>query len=265
LQMTTKRKMKVCVISDVHLGFVGCKAKELNRYLKSIDPEILIVNGDLIDIWQFRSYYFPKSHTKVLQRIFKFISEGVRVYYLTGNHDEMLRRYSGLNLGNLELEDKLVLDLDGKKHWFFHGDVFDVSMRGSRILAKLGTIGYEILILINKLINFFLELFGREKSSFSQKVKAATKRGVKKLHDYAVTGAEIGAENGYQVVANGHSHIPEIKEIDTANGKVLYLNSGDWVENMTALEYNEGTWKLVWFKDLKFPETWLNVEEGDLP
>ena len=54
-----KRKVQICVISDVHLGFVGCRAKELLQYLKSIDPEILILNGDIIDIWQFRSYYFP--------------------------------------------------------------------------------------------------------------------------------------------------------------------------------------------------------------
>jgi UDP-2,3-diacylglucosamine pyrophosphatase LpxH len=261
----SKRQVKVVVISDVHLGFIGCKAQELNQYLDSVQPEMLIINGDLIDIWQFRSYYFPKSHTKVLEHIFKFVSNGVKVYFLTGNHDEMLRRYSGLKLGNLELEDKLVLDLDGKLHWFFHGDIFDISMQGSRVLAKLGTTGYEILILINKLVNFFLELMGKEKSSFSKKVKFATKRGVKKLRDYAITGAEIGAENGYHVVANGHSHIPEIKEIETPNGKVLYLNSGDWVENMTALEYNNAEWKLVWFKDLTFPATWLQVEPGDLP
>ena len=260
-----KRKVKIAVISDVHLGFIGCKAKELNRYLKSIDPEILIVNGDFIDIWQFRSYYFPKSHTKVLQRIFKFVSDGVKVYYLTGNHDEMLRRYSGLNLGNLELEDKLVLELDCKKHWFFHGDVFDITMRGSRWLAKLGTNGYEILILINKLVNFFLELFGKEKTSFSQNVKAATKRGIKKLGNYELTAAEIAIDEGYDFVINGHVHIPCIKELKTDKGSVMYLNSGDWVENMTALEYNEGEWKLVWYKDLQFPATWLNVEEGDLP
>jgi UDP-2,3-diacylglucosamine pyrophosphatase LpxH len=260
-----KRRVKVAVISDVHLGFIGCRAKELDKYLESILPEILIINGDFIDIWQFRSYYFPKSHSKVLERVFKFISEGVKVHLLTGNHDEMLRRYSGLKLGNLTLEDKLLLNLDGKQHWFFHGDIFDISMQGSRVLAKLGTTGYEILILLNKLFNFFLGLLGKPKSSFSQDVKAATKRGVKKLRDYAITGAEIAAENGYQVVINGHSHIPEIKTIDTPNGPVLYLNSGDWVENMTALEYNNAEWKLIWFKDLTFPSTWLEVEEGDLP
>jgi len=260
-----KRKVKVAVISDVHLGFIGCKAKELNKYLSSIEPETLVINGDLIDIWQFRSYYFPKSHSHVLEQIFKFISNGVKVYLLTGNHDEMLRRYSGLKLGNLELEDKLVLNLDGKQHWFFHGDVFDISMQGSRWLAKLGTTGYEILILANKLVNFFLELFGKEKSSFSQQVKVATKKSIKKLSDYELTAAEIALDEGYDFVLNGHTHIPCIKEIKTERGSVMYLNSGDWVENMTALEYNNAKWELVWFKNLKFPATWLKVEEEDLP
>ena len=260
-----KRKVKVAVISDVHLGFIGCKAKELNKYLSSIEPEILIINGDLIDIWQFRSYYFPKSHTKVIEQIFKFVSEGVKVYCLTGNHDEMLRRYSGLKLGNLELEDKVVLNFDGKQHWFFHGDIFDVTMQGSRWLAKLGTTGYEILILINKFVNLLLQLFGKEKSSFSQQVKVATKQGIKKLSNYELTAAEIALDKGYDFVINGHTHIPCIKEIKTERGSVMYLNSGDWVENMTALEYSNGEWKLVWFKDLKFPATWLKVEEEDLP
>jgi UDP-2,3-diacylglucosamine pyrophosphatase LpxH len=114
-----KRKVKVVVISDVHLGFLGCKAKELNKYLKSIDPEILVINGDFIDIWQFRSYYFPNSHAKVLQRVFKLASTGTKVHYLTGNHDELFRKYSGIHLGNIDLEDKLVLDLDGKEALVF--------------------------------------------------------------------------------------------------------------------------------------------------
>lgn len=248
-----RRKLKIAVISDVHLGFIGCKAKELNRYLKSIDPEILIINGDLIDIWQFRSYYFPKSHTRVIQRIFKMVSDGVKVYYLTGNHDELLRRYSGLKLGNLMLEDKLVLNLDGKTHWFFHGDIFDVSMRGGKWLAKLGTTGYELLILVNKLANYFLELIGREKISLSKRVKESVKSGVKKMGDYEMTAVEIALDNDYHCVINGHIHVPVIKDVSTARGTVTYLNSGDWVENLTALEYTDGAWKLVYYKEL-FPE-----------
>lgn len=260
-----KRAVKICVISDVHLGFVGCRAKELLRYLKSIDPEILILNGDFIDIWQFRSYYFPTSHSKVLQRIFKYVSSGKQVYYLTGNHDELLRKYSGLQLGNFVLDDKLVLELDGKKHWFFHGDIFDISIHGAKWLAKLGSLGYELMILLNKLVNFFLELMGKEKSSFSQNIKKATKRGVKKLNNYEVTAAEVGIENGYDFVINGHSHQPDIKVIRTDKGSVTYVNSGDWVESMTALEYNNAEWKVIYYKDLKFEEDWLKIDYSDLP
>lgn len=265
LATMAKRAVKICVISDVHLGFVGCRAKELLRYLKSIDPEILILNGDFIDIWQFRTYYFPTSHSRVLQRIFKYVSSGKQVYYLTGNHDELLRKYSGLQLGNFVLDDKLVLELDGKKHWFFHGDIFDISIHGAKWLAKLGSLGYELMILLNKLVNFVLELMGREKSSFSQNMKKATKRGVKKLNNYEVTAAEVAVENGYDFVINGHSHQPGIKAIRTDKGSVTYVNSGDWVENMTALEYNNGAWKVIYYKDLKFDDDWLKIDYSDLP
>ncbi|MCS6820098.1 MAG: hypothetical protein NZ522_09130 [Chitinophagales bacterium] len=132
-------------------------------------------------------------------------------------------------------------------------------------MAKLGSTGYELLILLNKLVNFFLDLLGREKSSFSQRIKRATKRGVKKLKDYERTAAEIAIENGYDVVVNGHSHMPGIKEIVTEKGSVTYLNSGDWVENLTALEYCKGEWKIVYYKDLTFTEDWLKVENSDLP
>ena len=262
----SKRPVKVVIISDVHLGFLGCKAKELNKYLKSIEPEILIINGDFIDIWQFRSYYFPKSHSKVLQRVFKFISQGVKVYYLTGNHDEMLRRYSGMNLGNLELEDKLILELDGKKHWIFHGDIFDVTMRGSRWIAKLGNTGYELIILINKLVNTLRSLWGAENINFTKALKDATKRGIKKINNYELAAAEIAIDDGYDYVVNGHIHLPMIKEIKTDKGSVIYMNSGDWVENMSALEYNNGEWSLVYYKDLKFENNYFKFDEiTDLP
>ena len=107
-----KRQVEVAVISDVHLGTYGCHAEELNRYLKSIKPRILIINGDFIDIWQLSKFYFPDSHWRVIQRIIKMMMNGTQVYYLTGNHDEMLRKFSGAQLENFHLEDKLVLELE---------------------------------------------------------------------------------------------------------------------------------------------------------
>jgi UDP-2,3-diacylglucosamine pyrophosphatase LpxH len=242
------RKVKLVVISDVHLGIYGCHAKELNRYLSEIEPEKIILNGDIIDIWQFSKRYFPKSHTKVIRRILKFIGKGTQVYYLTGNHDEALRKYAGFELSNFTIDNKLVMEIDGKKHWFFHGDVFDITMEKSKWLAKLGGKGYDILIILNRLVNATLEKMGKEKMSFSKKVKDKVKQAVKFISDFENTVATIAVEEGYEVVCCGHIHQPCIKQMEASGKKITYLNSGDWVENLTALEYNDGQWQLYHFQ-----------------
>lgn len=132
-----KRELPLVVISDTHLGTYGCRAEELYRYLKSIKPETLVLNGDIIDIWQFRKRYFPKAHLKVLKQIISMASKGTKVYYLTGNHDEALRRFSDFTLGNITLADKLILDLPDGKAWIFHGDIFDASIQNAKWLANL--------------------------------------------------------------------------------------------------------------------------------
>lgn len=243
--MKKKRKIPLVVVSDLHLGTYGCQAKELLHYLKSIHPKTLVLNGDIIDIWSFSKNYFPASHMNVLRQILKMSNQGTRVIYITGNHDEALRKYSDLFLGNLELVDKLILDLDGKKTWIFHGDVFDSSTKGyAKIIAKLGGKGYDLLILINSFINWILVLLGKEKRSYSKIIKDNVKKAVSFVSNFETTAAEIAIEKNYSYVVCGHIHKPQMKEIVNENGKVLYLNSGDWVENLTALEYNKKKWNI---------------------
>ena len=182
--MLKKRKVEVVVLSDIHLGTFGCHAKELTQYLSTIKPKILILNGDIIDIWQFRKSYFPKSHLTVIKKIIDMAAKGTQVYYITGNHDEMLRKFSDTSLGNIQLVDKLVLELDEKKAWIFHGDVFDVTMQHSKWLAKLGAVGYDTLILINSFTNWILTKMGKKKYSFSQKIKASVKEAVKFINQF---------------------------------------------------------------------------------
>ncbi|MEJ6979107.1 UDP-2,3-diacylglucosamine diphosphatase [Pedobacter sp. P351] len=240
----SKRDVDLVIISDVHLGTYGCHAKELLSYLKSINPKAIVLNGDIIDIWQFSKSYWPESHMKVVRRIMKFVTEDIPVYYLTGNHDEMLRKFADLEVGSFKLVNKLVLNLDGEKAWLFHGDVFDVTMQNSKWLAKLGAIGYDSLILINSFVNRCLSLLGREKMSFSKRIKAHFKDAVKFINDFENIAAELAIEKGYSFVICGHIHQPEIRRIETEKGSVLYLNSGDWVENLTSLEYHNGEWTI---------------------
>jgi UDP-2,3-diacylglucosamine pyrophosphatase LpxH len=239
-----KRKVDLVVISDVHLGTYGCHAKELLAYLSSVKPKTLVLNGDIIDIWQFRKSYFPATHLSVIKKIISLSSKGTKVYYITGNHDEFLRKFTDLNLGNINLVDKLVIELHKKKAWIFHGDVFDASITHAKWLAKLGGWGYDLLILINRFINWVLARFNKEPYSLSKKIKSNVKSAVKFISNFENVCTELAIENKFDYVICGHIHEPKIETIKNEKGETLYLNSGDWIENLTALEYHKKQWKL---------------------
>ncbi len=261
-----KRKLDILVLSDVHLGTYGCHARELLLYLKTIRPKTVILNGDIIDIWQFNKRYWPKSHMKVVKQLMTWMGKGVKIYYVTGNHDEMLRKFVGFKMGSLKIVNKVILELeDGKAAWFFHGDVFDVTMQHSKWLAKLGAVGYDTLILINRFANFISEkVFKRGKLSLSKKIKNSVKSAVKFINSFEQTAADIGISNKYHYVVCGHIHQPEMREIENEEGKIIYLNSGDWIENLTALEYTEGKWEIYRFDEIEMLNMSVHDQEEEL-
>lgn len=238
------RTLDLVILSDVHLGTYGCHATELACYLKSIHPKVLVLNGDIIDGWSFSKRYFPQSHHQVIMEIMRMLSFGTKVYYITGNHDEMLRRFSDLVFGDFHLLDKLVLTIDGKKAWIFHGDVFDLSVNSGKWLAKIGGKSYDYLILLNRAINWGLEKLGREKISISKKIKQSVKQAVKYVGDFEDIAAKHAIEQGYDYVICGHIHQAQNRKIEVDGKSVQYLNSGDWVENLTSLEYHHGEWTI---------------------
>ncbi len=262
-----RRKIDVLVLSDIHLGTYGCHATELLHYLKSVKPKVVILNGDIIDIWQFSKRYWPQSHTKVIKHLMGWMAKGVKIHYIIGNHDEMLRKFLDFKMGSFRISNKVVLELsNGKKAWFFHGDVFDVTMQHSKWLAKLGAAGYDLLILINRLVNFILEkIFKKGKLSFSKKIKNSVKGAVKFINSFEQTAAEIGIGNKYDYVVCGHIHHPEMREIVVPEGKIMYMNSGDWVENLTALEFSNNEWSVYRFsEEEKQQMNSLKPQETDL-
>jgi UDP-2,3-diacylglucosamine pyrophosphatase LpxH len=257
-----KRPVEVVIISDIHLGTYGSHAAELLLYLRSIEVGLLIINGDFIDIWNFNKRYFPTSHMAVIREIMSMLTNGTRVVYITGNHDEMMRKYSDLQLGNFQIADKLVMEINGRMCWIFHGDVFDATTKGSaRILAKLGGKGYDLLILLNRMINWSLRIVGREKMSFSKKVKNSVKKAVAWIGDFEQTAAELAIEKRYDYVICGHIHQPQKRVIETVKGNVIYLNSGDWVENLSSLEYVNGEWNIFSYDEKDFEKIKLHKEK----
>ncbi len=261
-----KRKVDLVIISDVHLGTYGCHAKELLRYLKSIKPKKIILNGDIIDIWNFKKQYWPKEHMQIIKYLTKKIANGTPVIYITGNHDETLRKFTGFKMNNFTIVNKLLLDLDGEKAWVFHGDVFDVTMKHSKWLAKLGGKGYDLLILLNRFVNKISEKLGRGKISFSKKIKDNVKSAVKFINNFEQVAADLAIDKNYKYVICGHIHQPIIKEIENAKGSVIYLNSGDWVENLTSLEYHKGNWSIYnyWQDDIAQNMYLMDNSKNDL-
>lgn len=246
-----KREVELVVLSDLHLGTYGCRAKEVLHYLYSVKPAKLILNGDIIDIWQFKKSYFPDQHLRVIKYLFDMAYQGTELIYITGNHDEMLRKFSDMSFGNIKLVDKLVLHLGDKKAWFFHGDVFDASIQHSKWLAKLGGWGYDLLIRLNNLINWGLTSLGREKYSLSKQIKNSVKKAVKFIGDFEETASELAIESNYDYVVCGHIHQPQIRAVETKKGKCVYMNSGDWIENLSALEYNNQEWTMFHYEEQK--------------
>jgi UDP-2,3-diacylglucosamine pyrophosphatase LpxH len=185
---------------------------------------------------------------------------GTQVFYITGNHDEPLRKYSDFTLSNFTLTDKLVLEINKKMTWIFHGDVFDNTTKGSaKLLAKLGSNGYEMLIVLNKFINKILHTLGQERVSFSKKIMASVNKAVTKINDFEQIAAELAIEKKYDYVICGHIHQPQHRDVCTAHGKVTYLNSGDWVEHMTSLELQNNEWNIFTYDEKDFKHTVIDM------
>jgi UDP-2,3-diacylglucosamine pyrophosphatase LpxH len=246
-----KRKIDIVVLSDIHLGTFGCRAKDLDEYLSTIDPDVIILNGDIIDIWQFSKKYWPKSHMKIIKKLIGFLAKGKMVYYITGNHDELLRKFTDFRLANFTLTNQLVLQTGNQKTWIFHGDIFDVTVQHSKWLAKLGAFGYDSLIILNAIVNWFSEKLGMGRMSLSKTVKNGVKSAISFINDFEKLAAEMAIAKGYDNVICGHIHQPSIKQVTTKKGSIQYLNSGDWVEHLTALEFYDNQWKLNFFQPTK--------------
>lgn len=247
------RNLDILVLSDVHLGTYGSRADELLRYLNSISPQRVILNGDLIDFWQFKPNFWPASHMAVIQHLLGWAQAGVQVDYICGNHDEIMRRFVGYTQGKLSILNDIYLEQNGKKLWLTHGDCFDDSMKNKR-LAQWGGRWYDRSIRANDLLNRVLGKFGIRPLQISKSLKDGVKRMVNKKHNWEEKAANAALAGGFDMLVVGHIHKPEMREITTQNGSLLYLNSGDWMENLTSLEYHEGRWTLYAYDESKLDE-----------
>jgi UDP-2,3-diacylglucosamine pyrophosphatase LpxH len=245
--MTPRRAVDIVVISDVHLGTPACRAEELLAYLKSVNPGKLVLNGDIIDMLQFSRRHWPDLHTRVVRRILKFAANGTPVFYITGNHEQALRRYSnaGFGFGRLHLVDRLEWIIDGRRTLFMHGDECDGAIDAGALLARLGGWAYERLEGVGNLLNRGRRLLGRGPVSLTRTIKHRFTHATEYIDRFEAECAKRAALGGYDAIVCGHIHHPTRRTIAVGHQRPTYLNSGDWVENCSALEYAYGDWSVV--------------------
>ena len=259
-------KYKTIFISDVHLGTQNCKAKEVVHFLKHTRCDRLVLNGDIIDGWQLnRGSKWSKEHTKFVRYILKRVEKKeLEVIYLRGNHDDILSRFLPMEFGSLSLVEDYIHENPNGKYLVLHGDVFDTITKNFTFLAHLGDWGYKMLMSLNRWYNKYRSWRGKEYYSLSQAVKAKVKQAVSFISDFEEKLAKLAESRGCHGVICGHIHTPADKRF----GDLHYLNSGDWVESLSAIvERFDGQFELIYFADFKLEYPMRADEEidGDLP
>lgn len=248
--MKERKKYRTVVLSDIHLGSKYSKVAQAADFLASVDAETLIFNGDTIDGWQLQkkdNAFWGVEHSRFFRIIMKMVEQhGTEVYFLRGNHDDFLDKIIPMIMGKLNILKDMILESGGKKFFVTHGDVFDSVTSNMKWVAKLGDVMYNFLLMINVMYNRIQSLFGRPYYSFSQAIKNKVKKAVAASSDFDKMLTDMARVKGCQGVICGHIHRPEDRMIDG----IRYLNSGDWVETMSALvEDSEGNWEIVYYKE----------------
>ena len=243
-----KRNLDILVISDLHLGTYGSEADEVLAYLDTIDADKIVINGDFVDIMLFNKRFWPSSHMKVVKYFLDLISQGKEIYYVTGNHDELMRKFLNFKIQNFKIVNQVVLDTNEGKVWMFHGDVFDFSIQ-TGWLTKLAGFLYDYMIMFNSWINKkIMRPLGRKRLNFSKTIKANVKTAVQYFANFEMKAAKIAQKNGYKYVVCGHIHTPKIESFNINGEEIIYMNSGDWLESLSSLEYVNNKWSIYMHK-----------------
>jgi UDP-2,3-diacylglucosamine pyrophosphatase LpxH len=244
----TKLKYRTIFISDVHLGVPECKAAQASHFLRNSQCEKLVLNGDIIDAWHLkRSGGWLKSHTHFVRTVLrKMEKENTDIVYLRGNHDDILDRFLPIKLESFQITDEHIHKTPVGDYLVVHGDGFDAVTTHHPWLAKIGSVGYNILLRINRTYNWYRRLRGKPSFSLSQWVKLKVKSAVSFVGRYEEQLQQLAEWKRCKGIICGHIHSPANKLI----GSVHYLNSGDWVESLTAVVENfDGTFEVISYAD----------------
>jgi UDP-2,3-diacylglucosamine pyrophosphatase LpxH len=237
-------KYKILIMSDLHLGMNNSKPKSILNFLNSIQTDLLILNGDIIDIDAIkRGSKWKNKHTKVLLKILE-LSKTTKVIYIRGNHDDEIKHFYDAKIGDIEFKNEHTITSGDKKYLVVHGDQFENFGGKLKIVYYVGSVLYDILLTANTYYNAIREKLNLPYHSISKIAKRNVKKIMSFIFKFETKAIEAASKKGYDGVICGHIHTPTIKKVSN----IEYMNSGDWVENKTAIALtNNNEWLILDF------------------
>lgn len=225
------KNIEYLILSDIHLGIKDSKCKELLKYFKKYKPKNIILNGDIIDGWSInRGSKLKKQHINIISELIK-LSNNVNIIWVRGNHDNFLNLFMNISLGNIKIVEDLIININNKKYYVFHGDIIDIFITKYKWVSYIGSIGYDIVLFINRIYNRYRTYRKLKYYSISNKIKNTVKFATNYINNFEETATNIAISKKCDGVICGHIHNPKIEEINN----ILYINSGDWIENLSAV------------------------------
>ena len=263
-----KRQIEIAVISNIHLGADSCQADALLAYLSSISPKILVLNGTVLETRPAVQAAFPSRHFRIFKKLFAMASEGTKIYYVYRKQDAIVRIFKDNSLGNVYFTKNLFLELDGKKAWFTHGEFLESYLFSKKWVQGMGTGRLRILAGMIRFKNKVWNTGSKRPASAHSHAKAHCEDRLKKDQALKETAVKLAVGRGCEYLICGAPHHLSNVWLETSFGKCQYLSAGDWVRNLTSLEYNFKRWKPYRYSEDKLSPFFadedlkqMNVEE----
>jgi UDP-2,3-diacylglucosamine hydrolase len=225
-------------ISDAHLGVnpPGARAdpeKLLVEFLESIRGKAshLVIVGDLFEFWYEYNDYVNRNHFELFFALRELVRLGCEVHLLRGNHDFAYGDFFPKSLG-VQVHRSLVLEIQGKKVYFHHGDGVAKSDFGYRIMRRV--LDFPPNRFLFKQIHpdwgmALARFVGRN----SRKIGESREIN---LQEYLGWGASILKRKKCDVCIHGHHHISGIWDVE---GGVV-ASPGEWIWKPAILRMEEG-------------------------
>lgn len=239
--------MALYIFSDAHLGAHSPEKENLKKQkitelceLVKKDGDRLIILGDLFDFWFEYKYTAPKEHYRVLFMLSELLKQGIKIDYVSGNHDFWMDDFFEKQMGIRLRGDTLDIEYDGKKIHLIHGDGLAKDDHGYRFLKKIFRSRFNIW-LYRKLPPDWAYSLARKVSGKSRDYTSQRDAGF--LSDYRQYALQkLNSLN--DVVIIGHLHLPAIEQIN----KGTYINSGDFIEHFSYVKIDGGQVSLLYLK-----------------